>query len=246
MLIAGVLVTSLRLITKAVYPRDAHGLRKSAIIYFAVGIIIMAVCIFCYNVASKLPVIHHYKELRLQHQEEETNEKGSSSPSSWMSTLRSTVGMLRIFCFSMFITYVVTMSIYPGFITEDVEYSERFKDWYPIMLIAAYNLFDLIGKILPAMYLLQNVNVIVSAGLLRLLFYPLFLGCLRGPEYLRRETPVIGLTCLLGLTNGYLTSVLMILAPRAVPAQYAELAGILIVYFFIAGSVAGSVVSWVI
>ena len=56
--------------------------------------------------------------------------------------------------------------------------------------------------------------------------------------------PVTVLTCLLGLTNGYLTSVLMIMAPKAVPLQHSETAGIVIVLFLVVGLAVGSVVSW--
>ncbi|KAG2321582.1 hypothetical protein Bca52824_014795 [Brassica carinata] len=44
-------------------------------------------------------------------------------------------------------------------------------------------------------------------------------------ELLRTEIHVAILTCLLGLTNGYLTSVLIILAPKSVPLKHFETAG---------------------
>ena len=35
----------------------------------------------------------------------------------------------------MFLIYIVTFSIFPGYITEDV-HSDILKDWYPILLIS--------------------------------------------------------------------------------------------------------------
>lgn len=233
----------MRIVTKAIYPQDAHGLRKSANLYFIVSIVVMVFCIICYNVADRLPIVQYYKDIKFQAQKEENSEKGSMSGSAWRSTLWHIVGRIKWFGFGIFLIYVVTLSIFPGYITEDV-HSEVLRDWYPIMLITGYNVFDLVGKSLTAFYLLENTNIAVGACVARLLFYPLFLGCLHGPEFFRTEIPVTVLTCLLGLTNGYLTSILMILAPKTVPIHHAETAGIAIVLFLVLGLAVGSIVSW--
>ncbi|KAF2546941.1 hypothetical protein F2Q70_00019212 [Brassica cretica] len=78
-----------------------------------------------------------------------------------------------------------------------------------------------------------------------LLFYPLFSACLRRPHWLRTEVPVVALTFMLGLTNGYLTSVLMIMAPKTVHASEAELAAVFMVVFLGIGLVCGSGLGWV-
>ncbi|XP_078166756.1 equilibrative nucleotide transporter 1 [Carex rostrata] len=239
---SGVLVSVLRVITKAVYPQDSAGLRKSAILYFVVSIVIMIICVICYNVADRLPVVQHYKNIKLQAQKEE-GDRNTMTGTAWRSTLWSIIGRIKWFGFGIFLIYMVTLSIFPGYITEDV-HSEALKDWYPIILIACYNIFDLAGKVLPAYYLLENANIAIAGCVARLLFYPLFLACLHGPQFFRTEVPVTILTCLLGLTNGYLTGIVMILAPKAVPIQHAETAGIAIVLFLVIGLVFGSLVSW--
>jgi len=242
-LVAGVLVSAMRIITKAIYPQDADGLRKSANLYFAVTIVVMAICLVCYNVADRLPIVLYYKDIKQKAVKEERSEKGPMSGSGWGSTLWSTVGRIKWSGCGIFLIYVVTLSIFPGYITEDV-HSAALKDWYPIILIAGYNVFDLVGKSLTAVYLLGSTNVAVGASFGRLLFYPLFLGCLHGPDFFRTEIPVMVLTCLLGLTNGYLTSVLMILTPKTVPIQHSEIAGILMVLFIGFGLATGSLISW--
>ncbi|CAL9123331.1 unnamed protein product [Musa acuminata var. zebrina] len=240
---SGVLASTMRVITKAIYPRDAHGLRKSAILYFTVGIVMMVINIVCYNMADRLPVVRYYRHIKLQAMEDERNERGPTSGSALGSTLWQITGRIRWIGLGIFLTYAVTLSIFPGYITEDV-HSELLKDWYPIMLIAGYNVFDLVGKSLTAVYLVENANVAVSCCVARLLFYPLFVGCLRGPKFFRTEVPVTVLTCVLGLTNGYLTSVLMIMAPKSVPIQHSETAGIVSVLFLAIGLSFGSIVSW--
>ncbi|PON98936.1 Equilibrative nucleoside transporter [Trema orientale] len=240
---SGVLVSFLRIFTKSVYPQDAHGLRESANLYFAVSIVVMVICIIFYNVAPRLPIMKYYRELKNQAVIEEKVEKGPLTGAVWRSTLWEIVGRIKWYGFGILLIYIVTLSIFPGYITEDV-HSELLKDWYSVLLITGYNVFDLVGKGLTAVYLLENAKVAVGGTFVRLLFIPLFYGCLHGPKFFRTEIPVTILTCLLGLTNGYLTSVLMILAPKMVQLQHSETAGIVIVLFLVIGLAAGSVVSW--
>ncbi|CAK7349793.1 unnamed protein product, partial [Dovyalis caffra] len=237
---SGVLVSILRILTKAVYPQDSHGLRKSAILYFAVGIVVMAICLVFHNVAHRLPVMKYYTDLKVRAVIEDKEEKGSLSGARWRSALLEIVCSVQWYGVGIVIIYIVTLSIFPGYITEDV-HSEVLKDWYSVILIAGYNVFDLVGKSLTAVYLLKNAKVAIGGCFVRLLFYPLFYGCLHGPKFFRTEIPVTILTCLLGLTNGYLTSVLMILAPKVVPLQHAETAGIVIVLYLVVGLAAGSI-----
>lgn len=240
---SGVLVSFLRILTKAIYPQDADGLRSSANLYFGVSIVVMAICIVLHNVAHRLPVIRYFNELKARAVNEEKEEKGPLTGPIWRATLWDIVGRVKWYGFGVVLIYIVTLAIFPGYITEDV-HSKVLKDWYSIILITGYNVFDLVGKSLTAVYLLQNTKVAIGGCVVRLLFFPLFLGCLHGPEFLRTEIPVTTLTCLLGLTNGYLTSVLMILAPKAVQLQHSETAGIVIVLFLVFGLAIGSIVSW--
>ncbi|TYJ05296.1 hypothetical protein E1A91_A12G154700v1 [Gossypium mustelinum] len=240
---SGVLVSMLRILTKAVFPQDADGLRKSAYLYFFTSIVFMVICIVLYNVAHKLPIMQYYEELKAEAVKEEKAEKGPMTGPVWRATLWNIVGTVKWYGFGIVLIYVVTLSIFPGYITEDV-HSLVLKDWYPVLLITGYNVFDLVGKSLTAVYLLENAKVAISACVVRLLFFPLFIGCLHGPQLFRTEFPVSLLTCLLGLTNGYLTSVLMIMAPKSVQIQHAETSGIVMLLFLVVGLASGSVIAW--
>ncbi|CAA7014348.1 unnamed protein product [Microthlaspi erraticum] len=242
---SGVLVSLLRILTKAVYPQDPNGLRKSANLYFSVGIVVVVLCAVFYNVAHKLPVIKYHEERKKEALIKESQERGGGSLTGpvWRKTLWQIVKRVKSHGFGIILIYVVTLSIFPGYITEDV-HSELLGDWYSVLLIAAYNVFDLVGKSLTALYMVQDEKIAVGGCIARLLFYPLFWGCLHGPMFLRTEIPVTILTCLLGLTNGYLTSVLMILAPKSVQLQHSETAGIVMVLFLVIGLASGSVVAW--
>lgn len=233
----------LRVLTKAVFPQDSHGLRQSANLYFIVSIVVMLLNIIFYNIAHRLPVIKYYQDLKSLATTEEKEQKGDITGTLWRSTLWDIVGSVKWYGSGILIIYVVTLSIFPGSVTEDV-HSDILKDWYPIILIAGYNVFDLIGKSLTPLYLVENAKAAIGASFGRLLFLPLFYICLHGPDFFRTEIPVTVLTCLLGLTNGYFTCVLMILGPKAVQLQHAETAGVVLVLYLVLGLAIGSVVSW--
>ncbi|GMJ15661.1 hypothetical protein like AT1G02630 [Hibiscus trionum] len=228
---SGVLVSILRIITKASLPQTPEGLRASAHFYFIVSATIQFCCIFCCNLLYKLPVMQqHYRILG--------DDPFCSRPQFWTVARKiwwPALGILMI--------YVVTLSIFPGFIAEDLE-SKLLRDWYPVLLITVYNVADFMGKSLTAIYVLQSIKKATWGCIARLLFYPLFTACLHGPKWLKGEIPVAGLTFMLGLTNGYLTSVLMILAPKTVPVSEAELSAIVLVVFLGIGLFSGSVLGW--
>lgn len=211
-------------------------------------------CIACYNILDKLPVIRHYRHPTspLMGNNSSLQEDPPSTPTGILCTTHESNSQpkfwdvwkrIRCLTFAILIIYIVTLSIFPGYITENVR-SRLLGDWYPILLITTYNVSDLIGKCLTAAYVLKSTKKATCACIVRLLFYPVFAACIHGPKFFQTEIPVIFLTSALGVTNGYLTSVLMIHAPRSVPASEAETAGIVMALFLAIGLAGGSVLGW--
>ncbi|MCL7038729.1 hypothetical protein MKW94_020217 [Papaver nudicaule] len=233
---SGVLVSILRIITKASLPQTPKGLQTSSYLYFLVSTFIMLGCIICCNLLNKLPVIQYH----LAHKRQISASLSTEPIKFWVVAKK-----LKFSALGVLFIYTVTLSIFPGFITENFQ-SKSLKDWYPIVLITVYNVSDLFGKSLPSIFIPKNIGKVSWACLFgRVLFYPMFTACLHGPRWLRSETPVIILTSLLGLSNGFLTSVLMILAPKSVTLVEAEMAGIVMALFLGFGLVLGSVVGWI-
>ncbi|KAG4930151.1 hypothetical protein AAZX31_17G110000 [Glycine max] len=229
---SGIIISILRIITKASLPQTPKGLKISAHLYFMVATIFLLCCIIFSNLQHKLPVMQQYHQ-RL-HQESTV----CTGTKFW-----AVAGKIKGAAFGIFIIYIVTLSIFPGFIAEDLE-SKILRDWYPILLITVYNLADLMGKSLTAFYVMQSMTRAIWAATARLLFYPLFVVCLHGPKWLKTEVPMVVLTFLLGFSNGYLTSVLMILTPKSVPLSESELSAIVMTGFLGFGLVGGSVLGW--
>ncbi|KAF7147022.1 hypothetical protein RHSIM_Rhsim03G0248700 [Rhododendron simsii] len=228
---SGVLVSILRIITKASLPQTPQGLRTSATLYFVLSTFILLCCIFCSNLLYKLPVMQ-------QHNKHLGTGNLNPRPNFW-----DVARKIRWPAFGIFTVYTVTLSIFPGFMAENIK-STICKDWYPVILITIYNVFDLVGKCLTAAYVLENVGKATWGCMARLLFYPLFTVCLHGPSWMKNEVIVAFLTIALGLTNGYLTSVLMILTPKSVLDQEAEVSAVVMAVFLGMGLVAGSVLGW--
>ncbi|XP_073047085.1 equilibrative nucleotide transporter 8 [Primulina eburnea] len=231
---SGVMISTLRIITKASLPQTPQGLKISAQFYFMVSSVILLICILCCNLLCKLQVMqHHYSNLQ------DGFLPLGLSPPKFLRILTK----IRWPGFGIFMIYAVTLSIFPGFLAENLE-SKILRDWYPVMLIATYNLADFVGKSLTGIYVMNGVRKATWGCVLRIMFYPLFIGCFRGPKWLRTEAPVVVLTAMLGLSNGYLTSVIMILTPKAVPPQESEVAAIVMAVMLGLGLAAGSVMGW--
>lgn len=261
----GVLVSALRIVTKAAFPATIDGLRMSANLYFVVSGCFLAFCIVAYNLAHKLPILIYYRNVKIAAMADQTfafevHSKSDLAPEEARALLPKpssavTFGLnndtalfvlshIRWLVTAMVLMYVVTLSIFPGFLAEDV-HSLALGDWYPILLIGAFNVFDLVGKSATAVYILDSNTSIVGGTFGRLIFFPLYYVCLHGPKSFRTEIPVFTLTSLFGLTNGYFSSCLLIVAPKAVPYAAAETAGMVMTIALITGLAIGSVVSFV-
>ncbi|XP_016487628.2 equilibrative nucleotide transporter 8-like [Nicotiana tabacum] len=229
---SGVLISILRIITKVSLPHTPQGLKTSAHLYFITSTTILIGCIICCNMLYKLPVMQQHYAL----------VQDNCLPCS-RHKFQDMARTIRWPAFGIFAIYTVTLSIFPGFLAENLE-SKLLKDWYPILLITVYNLSDFAGKSFTAVYVLKSIGKATWFCIARLIFYPLFTACLHGPKSLKNEVPIIFLTTMLGLTNGYLTSVIMILAPKSVPTSEAEIAAIVMAVSLGMGLMAGSVLGW--
>ncbi|CAI9286466.1 unnamed protein product [Lactuca saligna] len=231
---AGLMVSILRVITKASLPHTKKGLRTSTQIYFVFSALIVLICVICTNVLDKLPMIRYYRN---KSRNEATGHMAIGTH-FWV-----VVKKIRWFVTAGLVIYIVSLSIFPGYLSENVS-SDYFKDWYPIILITTFNVGDFLGKCLTAIYLPRRSKGAIWCCMARVVFYPLFMGCIHGPKWMGSEVPVIVLTLMLGVSNGYLTSVLMILAPKSVPVEESEVVGIAMETSLVVGLVVGSAFGW--
>lgn len=125
-------------------------------------------------------------------------------------------------CAALASVYVVSLAIFPGVLAEDLSPSAAAASgappggWYPLILFTAYNFGDLSGKaFLPLPKRLARLatdRALLLAAIARgAVFLPVYVAAreLHAPAWV-----VVLVTLALGLTNGYLTFVLMAVVPR--------------------------------
>ncbi|KAK3004932.1 LOW QUALITY PROTEIN: hypothetical protein RJ639_017976 [Escallonia herrerae] len=217
----GILVCILRIVTKATLPHTPKGLHVSTQIYFMISTLTIILFILCCNLLEMLPIIQFFNR----------------APQSNCANQAAKNVLKRIRCpaFTMLIIYIVTLSIFLEYLSENVK-SRYFRDWYPVLLISTYNVPKFLEKILDATYITKKTNSLTWAGMTRISFYVLFVACVRGPKWFRTELPVVFLTTVLGTTNGYLTNL--------VPVEELETVGIVMSLFLMTGLAMGSLLGW--
>ncbi|KAF3775721.1 Equilibrative nucleotide transporter 3 [Nymphaea thermarum] len=113
------------------------------------------------------------------------------------------------YAIDLYLIYVLTLSIFPGFLYEDTGYG--------LVLVASYNVSDLIGRYIP---LIKTVKItsryfLTIACLSRFLLIPAFYFTAKYGD----QGWMIMLTSILGLTNGHLTVCILTEAPKGYKAE---------------------------
>nr|XP_043624405.1 equilibrative nucleotide transporter 3-like [Erigeron canadensis] len=253
---SGALTSGLRLITKAVFDKSSNGLRKGTMLFLSISTFCEFLCIFLYAfVFAKLPIVKYYRakaaregsktvssDLAAAGIQAEPNgmaDIGDKLPER-LSTKELLVKNID-YALDLFLIYVLTLSIFPGFLYENTGH-HQLGSWYPLVLIAMYNVWDLISRYIP---LIKSIKMTSRKGLmiailLRFLFVPAFYFTAKYGD----QGWMIMLISLLGLTNGYLTVCVMTVAPKGYTGPEANALGNILVLFLLAGIFAGVALDW--
>ncbi|WVY99729.1 hypothetical protein V8G54_025799 [Vigna mungo] len=257
---SGVLTSALRLITKAAFDHSSDGLRKGAILFFAISTFFELLCVVLYAfIFPKLPIVKYYRSKAAS---EGSKTVSADLAAGGIRTLLGTVlcsldeenakdperkGNKQLllenidYAIDMFLIYVLTLSIFPGFLSEDTG-SHSLGTWYALVLIAMYNVFDLIGRYIPLMKCLklESRKLITIATLSRFLLIPAFYFTAKYGD----QGWMITLTSFLGLSNGYLTVCVLTSAPKGYKGPEQNALGNILVLFLLGGIFAGVTLDW--
>ncbi|KAG1649620.1 Equilibrative nucleoside transporter 4 [Nymphon striatum] len=124
---------------------------------------------------------------------------------------------------SIGLAYFVTLCLFPGIESEVT--SCNLHSWMPVILMAIFNLFDFIGKILTCIPYDWTRKKLVLWSVARVLLIPLLVMCAtpRVNSLIPGEGWPMFFSLALGLSNGILGSVPMIMAPSRVPNEHKEI-----------------------
>lgn len=252
---SGALTSALRLITKAAFENSQDGLRKGAILFFAISSFFELLCVLLYAfIFPKLPIVRYYRskaasegsmtvgaDLAAGGVQEQKNQVEEDPRYLERLNNKQLLTENLDYAFDMFVIYALTLSIFPGFLSEDTG-SHSLGSWYALVLIAMFNVWDLIGRYIPLIKCLKissrkHVMIVVLS---RLLLVPAFYFTAKYGD----QGYMIFLTSFLGLSNGYLTVCVLTMAPKGYKGPEQNALGNLLVLFLVAGIFAGVTLDW--
>ncbi|KDP24205.1 hypothetical protein JCGZ_25862 [Jatropha curcas] len=253
--VSGTLTSALRLVTKAAFENSKNGLRKGAILFFSISAFSELLCVLLYAYTfPKLPVVKYYRSkaalegsrtvlddlaaggIQTLPQEMEEDPKQQERLSN-RELLKQNID----YAVDLFLIFVITLSIFPGFLSEDTG-SHSLGTWYSLVLIAMFNVWDLIGRNIPLLQSLklQSRKGLMVAVLFRFLLIPAFYYTAKYGD----QGWMIMLTSFLGLTNGYLTVCVLTSAPKGYKGPEQNALGNLLVFFIFGGILSGAILDW--
>ncbi|KAG5118949.1 hypothetical protein JHK82_033369 [Glycine max] len=234
---SGALTSALRLITKAAFENSKNGLRKGAstdhlsfysapaVMFFAISTFFELLCVLLYAfVFPKLPIVKYYRSKAASEGSKTVSADlaagGIQIPSGRANQYEKEIdrkGNKKLllenidYALDLFLIYALTLSIFPGFLSEDTG-SHSLGTWYALVLIAMYNVCDLIGRYIPLLKFLklESRKKLTTAIVSRLLFVPAFYFTAKYGT----QGWMIMLTSFLGLSNGYFTVCVLTSAPK--------------------------------
>ncbi|XP_045735147.1 equilibrative nucleoside transporter 3 isoform X1 [Mirounga angustirostris] len=125
------------------------------------------------------------------------------------------------------------------------------KFFVPLTTFLLFNFADLCGRQVTAWIQVPGPRSKVLPGLvlLRTCLLPLFMFCNYQPRgrlhtvFFRSDLYPVLFTCLLGLSNGYLSTLALMYGPKIVPRELAEATGVVMSFYLCLGLVLGSACS---
>ncbi|XBI90793.1 hypothetical protein VPH35_028334 [Triticum aestivum] len=268
---SGAITSALRLVTKVAFEKSRDGLRRGAMLFFIASCFFELLCIMLYaHIFPKLPIVKFYRAKAasegsltvaadLAAAGLQRRPKPSVTPSTpddrsictFQAEDRPSIPerlsnkqllMLNMdYALDMFHIYLLTLSIFPGFLAEDLG-SHSLGSWYALVLITTYNDSDMIGRYVP---LLESIKVTSRRGLLAavLAWYMLLPAFYCAARY-GGEAWMIVLVSILGLGKGYLTVYVLTEAPRPYKGPEQNALGNLLVFCLLAGLCLGAFLNW--
>ncbi|XP_059660008.1 equilibrative nucleotide transporter 3-like isoform X2 [Cornus florida] len=250
---SGALTSALRLITKAAFEKSDNGERKGAMLFLAISTFLEFLCILLYAIVfPKLPIVKHYRS--------KAASEGSTTVSADLAAagiqtqteddakLLERLSNKQLFLqnvdymLCIYLIYVLTLSICPGFFYENTGSHKLGPSWYPIVLIAMYNVWDFISRYIPLVKCLklESRKGLMLAILSRFLFIPAFYFTAKYGD----QGWMITLVSILGLTNGYLTVCVLTVAPKGYKGPEQNALGNLLVLCLLGGIFTGVALDW--
>jgi uncharacterized membrane protein YgcG len=140
---------------------------------------------------------------------------------------------------SIALSFMVTIGLFPGVMTLMVSQNPEFTEWFKIIMVTIFLLCDWVGRSLPNTIMLFNHRNVWIPSVLRLVFVPLFIFCVK-PRIFHHDAIPYAITVAFALSNGYLCTSLMTFGPQLVEPYEMEIVGTITVFSLNGGILTGA------
>jgi equilibrative nucleoside transporter 1/2/3 len=155
-----------------------------------------------------------------------TRNLHNQSPQSTPPDFKAIYATITTLSISMIIIYIITLSIFPGVLAEDITSSST-NTWYPILLITVFNIADWLGKSVPYNFMIHSSRGLLYGSSSRILFIPLFYLCSSSSSSSSNLWGVGVLSVMLGASNGWMTGSAFVAAADKVDGGDVDKAGLM-------------------
>ncbi|KAK4858675.1 hypothetical protein QYF36_020344 [Acer negundo] len=252
---AGALTSVLRLITKAIFEKSHDGLRRGAMLFLAICTFFEFLCIFLYAYFfPKLPIVKYFRskaasegsktvlaDLAAGGIQTKPDQIAQDATEYERLSTKQLFFQNVDYVLDLFLIYVLTLSIFPGFLYENTG-EHKLGAWYALVLIASYNVWDLVSRYIPLAdcLKLESRKWLMIVILSRFLLVPAFYFTAKYGD----QGWMIMLTSFLGLTNGYLTVCVFTSAPKGYKGPEQNALGNILVLCLLVGIFVGVSLGW--
>ncbi|KAM5236442.1 equilibrative nucleoside transporter 3 [Ctenodactylus gundi] len=242
--------------------------RSSALAFFLTAVIFLGLCMGLYVLLPQLEYARYYMrplgppcacsgEVEPPQDASHSPLVAPRPPESHIPPLRPILKKTAGLGFCVTYLFFITALIFPA-ISTNIESLHKAsgspwttKFFVPLTTFLLFNFADLCGRQITAWIQAPGPNSKVLPGLvlLRTCLAPLFVLCNYQPRVhlttvlFQSDVYPVLFTCLLGLSNGYLSTLALIYGPKIVPRELAEATSVVMLFYMCVGLMLGSACS---
>ncbi|NXH17111.1 S29A3 protein, partial [Bucco capensis] len=239
----------------------------SALAYFLTADIFLIICIMVYLLLPRLEYSRYYLSSEKESPslvtgpsessaEDEAEPGGTANPSG-VPPLHPILQKTALLGFCLFYVFFISIIIFPSLSSSIESVSKASgslwstKYFAPLTSFLLYNFADWCGRQITAWIQFPGPEskLLPTLVLLRTIFLPLFILSNYQPRahiqkvFFNQDIYPVVFTALLGLSNGYLGTLVMVYGPKLVPKKLAEAAGVVMTFYLMLGLAVGSACS---
>jgi len=241
---------------------------KAAFVFFCVSVAVLAACIISFFYLESLPIVHHYTVVKQPRRASCSVQADIPAQHEGPPAKSATAVFKKLLPMAgpVFFIFVVSLSVFPAL---GVKVRSQYGDddnyganlFIPIYCFGGFALSDLLGRSLAPRVMWpgpEAPGMMKWPVLARLVFIPLLMMCDihtglgsepdldTFPKVFKTDAAPYIIMFLIGLTNGYFSTLCMMYGPGLVDEPEQERAGFMMLLSLVFGLLAGSTMSFAV